>query len=61
MHFWRVSSRSRKEETSHGQKDLIRTSFLHEIIKEISRSNGQSHAIKKNNACNVKRQRKDKE
>ena len=43
----------------HGQKDLIKTSLLHEIIKEISSSNGQSHATKKNNACNVKRQRKN--
>ena len=59
MHFWRVSRRSRKKETLHGQKDLIKTSLLHEIIKEISSSNGQSHATKKNNACNVKRQGKD--
>ena len=61
MHFWRVSRGSRKKETLHEQKDLIKTSLLHEIIKEISSSNGQSHATKKNNACNVKRQRKDKE
>ena len=61
MHFGEFQERSRKKETSHGQKDLIKTSFLHEIIKEISSSNGQSHATKKNNACNVKRQRKDKE
>ena len=60
MHFWRVSRGSRKKETLHGQKDLIKTSLLHEIIKEISSSNGQSHATKKNIACNVKRRRKDK-
>lgn len=59
--FGEFQERSRKKETSHGQKDLIKTSFLDKIIKEISSSNGQSHAMKKNNACNVKRQRKDKE
>ena len=47
------------KETLHEQKDLIKTSLIYEIIKEISSSNGQSHTMKRNIACNVKRQRED--
>jgi hypothetical protein len=46
-HAFLESFKKIKKETLHGQKDLIKTSFLHEIIKKISSSNGQSHATKK--------------
>ena len=61
MHVWRISREKRRKNSTHGQKDLIKTSLLYIFIKEISSSNEQRRATKKENTCEENRRRKVKE